>query len=408
MELLSSPDQLDQAITITSPIGWIAMLTLGLLALLLAVWSVTGRIPTTINGGGILLSGGKLLQVVAQGDGQIADILVRIGDTIQAGQTVGHIRQPELDVQLASQSGLVAKISTNLAEVTASQNKELKQQLNYYAEYRATLKENIADNQQQVDSLRRIVDAQQQLMDTGLITETTLLQTRGQFNSARMSLLDAQNKLLQITAQETQARSTAQEAIFSTELSYLLALQQFDDYRVRHTISSELVSPYGGRVVDIVALEGQTVSRNSPVIMIEDTDQNMSAVIFYMAKQGKKAKVGMDACVSPSTATAEEYGFMRGRVTFVSDVPCSKASMNALLQNDNLVALFSMAGAPVRIDIQLVRDAANRSGYQWSSSHGPPFRITPGTVCSTQIIVQEAPPITLVIPFLKRLFGIED
>ena len=46
------------------------------------------------------------------------------------------------------------------------------------------------------------------------------------------------------------------------------------------------------------------------------------------------------------------------------------------------------------------------SGYKWSSKNGPPFYIESNTPASIQITVQKQRPIFLVIPFLKKLFGL--
>ena len=55
LERLSSPEQLDQLMQVTSPKGWIALLSIcGLLAVVV-VWGFVGTIPTTASGDGILI-----------------------------------------------------------------------------------------------------------------------------------------------------------------------------------------------------------------------------------------------------------------------------------------------------------------------------------------------------------------
>ena len=49
------------------------------------------------------------------------------------------------------------------------------------------------------------------------------------------------------------------------------------------------------------------------------------------------------------------------------------------------------------------------SGYEWSSPKGPPLTIHGGTICTTSITVRKQPPISLVIPLLRKyLLGYND
>jgi len=56
LDRLSSPDQLDAMMQITQPRGWLILLTIGAILLGLGLWSVLARIPTTIEGAGVLVA----------------------------------------------------------------------------------------------------------------------------------------------------------------------------------------------------------------------------------------------------------------------------------------------------------------------------------------------------------------
>jgi HlyD family secretion protein len=66
LERLSSPDRLDRLIAITTPQGWLALLSLCLLIVCVAVWSFFGTVPTRIAGDGILVTlGGSVYDAMA-------------------------------------------------------------------------------------------------------------------------------------------------------------------------------------------------------------------------------------------------------------------------------------------------------------------------------------------------------
>jgi multidrug efflux pump subunit AcrA (membrane-fusion protein) len=102
LEKLSSPEQLDQLLRVTSPRGWLALLGLTLLIGAVVVWSVIGSIPSTIKGQGILLRGEGVQLIEAPSPGRVSKILVRSGDSIRANQPVVNLTTADGDTQISS------------------------------------------------------------------------------------------------------------------------------------------------------------------------------------------------------------------------------------------------------------------------------------------------------------------
>jgi hypothetical protein len=86
LDRLSSPEQLDQLMQVTSPRGWIALGALGLLLLAGLLWGLFGTIPTTAEGQGRLLRGHGVKQVAAPHAGKVAAILVDLDQEVEKGQ----------------------------------------------------------------------------------------------------------------------------------------------------------------------------------------------------------------------------------------------------------------------------------------------------------------------------------
>ncbi len=104
LERLSSPAQLDQLVRVTHPLGWLALVALGLVLLAAILWGIWGSLPIQVAGQGILLSAGGMHDVIAPVGGQVTELGVGAGDVIQAGQVVARIAQPDrlLAVPVAS------------------------------------------------------------------------------------------------------------------------------------------------------------------------------------------------------------------------------------------------------------------------------------------------------------------
>ena len=114
----------------------------------------------------------------------------------------------------------------------------------------------------------------------------------------------------------------------------------------------------------------------------------------------------MDVQISPANIKREEYGFIRGRVNFVSPYPATAEGMLHTLGNMSLVESLLGQGPVLEIRVGLVPTARTTSGLKWSSKDGPPITIQSGTICSGSIIEKTHSPVSYVIPWLRELTGI--
>lgn len=90
-ERLSSPERLDELMRVTAPGHWLALGGLGLAVLAAILWGLFGTISVTVEGQGILLRGGALLDVTAASDGRVRSVRVAVGDRVAAGEAIAEI-----------------------------------------------------------------------------------------------------------------------------------------------------------------------------------------------------------------------------------------------------------------------------------------------------------------------------
>lgn len=130
LDRLSSPEQLDQLITVTSPKGWVALATMAAIIAAVIAWGIFGSIATKVNGTGMILAPGGMTQVTTVSDGQIADIFVTPGSAVRPGQLIATLAQPSLSQELERLRSEMT-ISQNQSDTTTRQAKlaQLQQQL---------------------------------------------------------------------------------------------------------------------------------------------------------------------------------------------------------------------------------------------------------------------------------------
>lgn len=161
---------------------------------------------------------------------------------------------------------------------------------------------------------------------------------------------------------------------------------------------AQVVSLFSGTVADVAIEKGMYLDRGQQVAVVEVADKPLEAMFFVPAEQGKQLAPGMQVHVSPSTVKAEEYGYLQGNVSSVSQFPVSEGDMLTLLEDDSLVSALRTENDQLQVSVELVRDSSTPSGFAWSSSKGPPFPVSHGTLCTATFIVGQEHPADLIFP----------
>jgi HlyD family secretion protein len=406
LERLSSPEQLDQLLQVTSPQGWLALGTLGILLLVSLGWGVWGSIPTEASGSGILLRQGGVSDVVTAANGQMDEVLIKVGDVISKGQPVARIRQDVLVRQIRDSQAKLDALRAELAAAIRSANEQKRLRARDTDQQRANLQLTIDTLTKDHALLADRVEAERKLLDDGLITKQAFISTQQSLNqkrddlaSQRLQLDGLDLKRLEDDQQLDQQIAVRQAAIRDLEL---------DSRELGAKLTENVVvsSPYAGRVLEILAARGDVVSPGSPILSIEVVSEDLIAVLFVPAASGKQVQKGMRVQISPSTVKREEYGSVLGRVTWVAEFPSTARGMTRLLGNEALVTKLMAEGPPIQVDVALERDPATPTGFRWSSSRGPSVKISSGTLADGDVIVKADRPIRLVIPTLREKLGL--
>jgi hypothetical protein len=91
LERLSPPDQLDRLMRVTDSKGWLALAALAALTLATVLWSIFGSVATTVRGDGAVIRVGGTYKVRANTAGRLAELKVKRGDVLSAGQVIATL-----------------------------------------------------------------------------------------------------------------------------------------------------------------------------------------------------------------------------------------------------------------------------------------------------------------------------
>jgi HlyD family secretion protein len=154
LERLSSPEQLDKLLTVTTPKGWLALAALcGFLCTAVA-WGVSGTVATRVSGQGVIMATGGVLNVVSVGAGRVTAIRVRPGDPVRKGQVIATLTDPSLAQKVAGAQAELDAARKELVEMTHLNNTGVQLQLDVLVRERGTTSARIAELTRQVQNWR--------------------------------------------------------------------------------------------------------------------------------------------------------------------------------------------------------------------------------------------------------------
>lgn len=407
LEKLSTPEKLDQLIKVTDPRAWISLITITIILGTAIGWSFWGTVKTKLNVTGVLL-GGEVYEVVSTSQGQLIDLKVNIGGKVNKGDVIAIIQQPELSQQVEEAKALVKERISELEKLRSFGNQDTRIQGELIQQQRNSINLQIQANKKNLEFLNNQLKMENGLLEKGLITRSQVVNTEQQIESTINSTESLKAQMVQTSSQKLNLGFDFQQKVSMSEQRIAEAERRLAHLIERNDIQTNIKSPHGGEVVEILSDAGIVVGQGTPLFKLKSNEQvadnKLRGVLYIPSQDGKKIKVGMEALVVPSTVQPQEFGFMKGKVTYVSDFPITQKGMMTSVKNDQLVQGLLRMGAPFEVYVEFEKDAASYSGFKWTSAKGPDVFINEGTSCMGKITVRTERPATIVVPALKKFF----
>jgi HlyD family secretion protein len=406
LDRLSSPEQLDLVMRVTSGRTWMALAALFLVLSVIVVWGYTGEIPTKVSGQGVIVRTGTVLNVVTQGSGMVTELDANLGDRVHANQVVARVSQPEMleKIRLIQQELAGAEAGLQGEKHVSQQQEQLTMEA--LERQKSNAQHEIEVLQQRMKIAQQQIKVDQQLLAKGLITRLQSLDDQQKLVGLEGQAASLQAQIKQLDVQEFAAKLAPSQATGETAGSIAQLKRTLAELQVQLDISSRVVSPYSGEVIELKTVPGALVAAGSPILSLQPENAALEVLVYVSSDKAKAVQRGMEVEISPSMVKREEYGFMVGRVKYVGAFPSSTEALMRNFENRTLVQSLTAGGPVTELRVEMQKDASTYTGYKWSSSKGPPIRLTSGTLCTVQIVTFEQRPVTLLFPILKRNLGL--
>jgi HlyD family secretion protein len=407
LERLSSPEQLDQLVPLTSPIGWTAVIAIAAILAAAIGWSIFGTLPTSVNGSGILVSrGGHVFDAMAPFPGTLIDV-ANIGTVVKKGDRLASLDDTELQQNLQHAEEVVKEKQADLASLTKNFADQIDMKHKNAAAQRDNFARIIAASEKRRAFYADLLGKQDKIVQQGFLTQRFQEETRRSMDEADQNARSARSDLLRLDAEESDLIGRRDLDVLAAEQAVNDARRHVDELKIQLDQSTEIVSPLDGVITELKATPGTVVAPGKPILSIETAGSGLELLLYVPPEFGKKVAPGMDVRIEPSTVKKEEFGTLIGKVVAVSDFPMTAEGMASVLQNPQLVTRFMEQGPPYAVRVELSpNDSA--SGYRWSGGPGPTVKLSSGTTVRAAITTNRRAPISLLLPLLKAQAGLSS
>ena len=401
------PEALDILPLQPKTLDWAALVLLSALAAATVTWGVFGTVTRSISGNGILIArGGQLIEAQSSGPGQIVALAVRPGARIEAGGLIATVVAPDREQRLASAHALVDIRKTNLRRVQRSMARLIQQQEAAAAQQREALESKLAVARERIQITTNQFEIQDSLFRRGLTTLQRVNDSRDTLNASRLDEVNTLTALADLKSKQIEEARTYADRIAQAEDDVSAAERSEADLGADLALSSRVLAPVPGRVVEVKANPGAFVNAGQAIVSIETGSAGLELLAFIPSQKAREVVAGMSVRVSPAGTRREEHGELLGIVRDMSSFPVSGTGLRSLLQNETLAENVSRAGAPYVARVELVERTDAPGSYSWTTREGAKVALSSGGLAAIEVAVSEHRPIELVMPAVRKLLGL--
>ncbi|MET8564753.1 HlyD family efflux transporter periplasmic adaptor subunit [Streptomyces flaveolus] len=156
-----------------------------------------------------------------------------------------------------------------------------------------------------------------------------------------------------------------------------------------------------GRVTTLAATIGQIIQTGTDVAAVEKVahaSDPLYATVYVPAENAAAIPAHASVDLTVSSVPTQRYGVLRGEVKSVDRSAQSAQSISAFLGDSQLGEQFTREGRPVAVLVELAKSSSTRSGYRWSSTDGPPFRLDSMTLATGSVRLADQHPVDWLLP----------
>lgn len=161
-----------------------------------------------------------------------------------------------------------------------------------------------------------------------------------------------------------------------------------------------VTAPFTGEIGLVFVSIGNVIEVGTTLYLLERTDtanSELLAFIYVDEEDGGAIAPGMSVDLVVENIPSQAFGVLRGKVLKVNAEPVNRAATTRLVGDTAFAEqIAEKFGESILIAVSLIPDDSTASGFEWSTSDGPPFKIPFAARVSATISQGDVHPIKLV------------
>ena len=191
------------------------------------------------------------------------------------------------------------------------------------------------------------------------------------------------------------------ETLRERQKSYAKTSQRYRylEEKIRGQRGEYMLRSTSDGVVQKILLNGQAVDAGDVVAsIVPQDDYSYQEVYIYVPREQIGAlAVGMEAQITPSYVTREEYGYVEGIISNIDENIVTENHIVKHMGTLDYVEEILPSQNCVEVTIQLSVKETGDGGYVWSNTKGEALNMKSGDRCRIRIIRQEYHPYELIL-----------
>ena len=405
---IRADDFMTNSIVITRPIYSYVLIMFIIATLIALVWGIFGSIPQRIEGMGEIGTLSGLERVLPSFGGQIKSVNFKNGDTVQTGDVLFVLEKTEIDQGIENLKLSIKQLEQQKALTSSRIYKSagLKKEANTLAKSR--LNKSIEQLDKDIAFYEKKEADDKQLYQKGLIT-------REQYFSSKTDLVALKNKkisakeqlsLISLNKEEVEFNNIFDENDISNQIEVLKS--SLVELEKNYKLQTEIIANSNGIIGEISGRIGDVISPGYKLAIIHYQGKDLKNYVLnlyvpYNANEPIKKCMSVD--IQPFNVDHNKYGWLQGKVNYVSSIPADDYAMLETLGNKNVVELIDFSGSTYKVVVILETDPNTFSGFKWSNNKGPQIKLSSGQLSIGYVNVKVKAPIDFVLPIFNDYFN---
>lgn len=238
------------------------------------------------------------IQVIPKSAGELTQVHVSVGDTVQAGQVIATIENRDQQVALQTDQTRLAQAQNALQR---AKNAEKQYENNY-----EVAKINLEQAERQLEDAQRNFERMQVLFEEGFISQKELEEVEMGVYNLENAVIQAEINLQNVEASKTDITVGIKDAEVAVEQANLAI--QASQNRIDDTL---IKAPASGVIASIEAKKGEMVSNAAPfarIVSVDmiDVDIKVTAEQLLLFNNGDKVAVEIESLTEEYEGTVKE------------------------------------------------------------------------------------------------------